>query len=478
MKVEGADDDGDYVYARADWVETGDIASVQEYGDYFRIGHKVPSKLKVELPWTDILGAPWVKPSGTRYKAETLPPTADYILADGAVISAEEAKNHDQGDNEEVTLRGDFRVNATNVTHYVTFTEPGGGLPNILKIRIPKTSDPTDDNGLDKTDLERLLQNGAWTEIDDYLLDITSNATVATIGTSVTFTANYAVLSGTKPTGSDTRKVRVVGEDVHRGEVARQSFKQETPSVAGKGGAAGRVWGWVSSATDAGWRRLLDLLKADADTAAKKADYQAALATGRLQKSVAGNSNVALTAAEAAHDSVEFTGALTGDVIVTLPAAPSGPRLLRNQTTGAFALKVKAAEQADSAAITLASGNNIVLHDGASLALMGQKRRWVNSDVGSAAEAIAQNLHDDDWVDVFIEGTESAQSNEIVHGLSVRFGDLDSSERIPLGVAGYNQAFVIARSGTTLNGNRGGGLSGVSTVVYAERRTYNTLALS
>ena len=262
------------VWARANWTLVGDANAVQVVGDYFRFSENIPSGLKVDLPPEAIPNAPWVKPSGTRYKAETLPPSADYILTDGAVISAEEAKNHDQGDNEEVTLRGDFRVNATNVTHYVTFTEPGGGLPNILKIRIPKTSDPTDDNGLDKTDLERLLQNGAWANIADYLLDITSNATVATIGTSVTFTANYIVLSGTKPTGSDTRKVRIVGEDVHRGELARQSFKQETPSVAGKGGAAGRVWGWVSSVTDAGWRRLLDVLKADASTSAAKAGVQ------------------------------------------------------------------------------------------------------------------------------------------------------------------------------------------------------------
>ena len=64
VKVEGDTDDGDYVYARADWVETGDIADVADYGDYFRIGREVPSKLKVELPWTDILGAPWMEKAG------------------------------------------------------------------------------------------------------------------------------------------------------------------------------------------------------------------------------------------------------------------------------------------------------------------------------------------------------------------------------------------------------------------------------
>ena len=64
----------------------------------------------------------------------------------------------------------------------------------------------------------------------------------------------------------------------------------------------------------------------DADTAAKKAAINAELATGRLQKSVAGSNDVTLTADEAAYDSVEFTGALTGAIVVTLPTAPSGLR--------------------------------------------------------------------------------------------------------------------------------------------------------
>ena len=227
--------DGAYVYAQASWTETGNIADVVDYGDYFRIGREVPSRLQIEIPYTDILGAPWV-------------------LTDGSNVT-DALKDAIQGDNEEVTLRGDFRVNATNVTHYVSFSEPGGGLPNTLRIRIPKTSDPTDANGIDKTDLERLLQNGAWVEIGGYLLDITSNATIATIGTSVTFTSNYAVLSGTKPTGNATRKVMVVGEDIHRGEVSRQAFKEETPSISGKGRAANKLNFWAGGSTDrdAGW---------------------------------------------------------------------------------------------------------------------------------------------------------------------------------------------------------------------------------
>ena len=192
----------------------GDANAVQVVGDYFRWSEITPSGLDLDLPYEAIANPPWVRTDGTNVTPEL--------------------KDAVQGDNEEVTLAGDFRVNNTNVDYYVQFSEPGGNQPNTIRIRIPNTATQ------DKADLERLLQNGAWVRIDGYLLDITTNATVATIGSGVTFSANYLILSGTKPTGVATRKVDVVGEDVHRGEVARQAFKSETPSVAGKGALRGR----------------------------------------------------------------------------------------------------------------------------------------------------------------------------------------------------------------------------------------------
>ena len=52
-----------------------------------------------------------------------------------------------------------------------------------------------------------------------------------------------------------------------------QAFRNESPSVGGKGGAAGRIWAWISSATDAAWKSdcrgtLLDAIapsRADSD---------------------------------------------------------------------------------------------------------------------------------------------------------------------------------------------------------------------
>jgi hypothetical protein len=63
---------------------------------------------------------------------------------------------------------------------------------------------------------------------------------------------------------------------------------------------------------------------------------------GRLSLSVAGGSNVTLTADQAANSILNFTGLLTGNINVVVPV---GPKLytVSNNTTGAFTLTVKTA---------------------------------------------------------------------------------------------------------------------------------------
>lgn len=61
---------------------------------------------------------------------------------------------------------------------------------------------------------------------------------------------------------------------------------------------------------------------------------------GLLTKSVAGNANVTLTAVEAGNGILKFTGALTGNIAVIVPAT-SKSWVIQNATTGAFALTVK-----------------------------------------------------------------------------------------------------------------------------------------
>lgn len=293
------------------------------------------------------------------------------------------------------------------------------------------------------------------------------------------FTAapGYVFANADFPAVNETADATFEGRDLHVRMLVQAALKRAATNLAGAGGAAGQVWAYVSSSTNAAWTRLLDVLKLDASTAAKKAAYQAALATGRLQISVAGSGGKVLTAAQAAYDSLELTGALTGTRTLTLPAAPTGLRLIRHLATGDQTLQVKAAGQSDAAAIPLAQGDNIICHHGGSLDLKDRMRRWVNADIGGAVENIANNLHDDDWVSVTVEGTKTGYSPGTA-SLRKRFGDLDADERLLLEPSSNANAVIVSKDGTNLQAKRGSGLAGASSVVYAERRTYSTLAIS
>ncbi|TXI24266.1 MAG: hypothetical protein E6Q61_05360 [Nitrosomonas sp.] len=76
--------------------------------------------------------------------------------------------------------------------------------------------------------------------------------------------------------------------------------------------------------------------------------------SGRLSKSVAGNSNVTLTSTEANNMILNFTGAVTGNIDINVPLT-SAPRvwLVTNNTTGGFKLTFKGS-----------AGSGVILPDG------------------------------------------------------------------------------------------------------------------
>jgi hypothetical protein len=87
---------------------------------------------------------------------------------------------------------------------------------------------------------------------------------------------------------------------------------------------------------------------------------------GRLSKSVAGSSDVTLTADEASNRFLEFTGTLTGNINVILPTADGAEWIMNNKTSGAFTLTVKTAAgtgfviASGKAATGYCDGTNIV----------------------------------------------------------------------------------------------------------------------
>ena len=200
----GSGNDGGYIWASATWTEVGNIANVQDAGDYFKLGIDKPSDLQIEIPYSDILGPPW-------------------LLVDGSNVTAQ-TKAAVQGANEAKTLTQQFRVDVSNVDYYIANTPASGGQLATMRIRLPSSAANTQIDD----DFTRLLLPRAWVRVGNFTVGITSNATRSIIGTSLTFTFNYNIIQGTFPTGSTPQDVTVVGEDVHRGEIGIWAFNTES----------------------------------------------------------------------------------------------------------------------------------------------------------------------------------------------------------------------------------------------------------
>ncbi len=88
--------------------------------------------------------------------------------------------------------------------------------------------------------------------------------------------------------------------------------------------------------------------------------------TSRLSKSVAGGTDVTLSAAEARCDALNFTGALTANINVIVPNGPQ-QWTATNSTTGGFTLTVKTSA---GSGVTVANGQTgILLADGTNVVL-------------------------------------------------------------------------------------------------------------
>lgn len=101
--------------------------------------------------------------------------------------------------------------------------------------------------------------------------------------------------------------------------------------------------------------------------------------SGYLSKSVAGGSDVALTAAEALNFTIELTGLITGNINVTVPDA-SGKWLIVNSTTGAFTVTFKTA---GGTGFVLSANENFSYSDGTNM------RRFEKPDADFLSKSVA-----------------------------------------------------------------------------------------
>ena len=114
-------------------------------GNYFLIGDDEPTKLAIDIPASDVLNPPWLNVDGSNVTQDT--------------------KDAIQGDNEDVLLGHQFRVNVTNVDYYVSFTLLGHRISLdfvfqqvIRQVRQPSNACSSQRHGLKLADTPLTLQ--------------------------------------------------------------------------------------------------------------------------------------------------------------------------------------------------------------------------------------------------------------------------------------------------------------------------------
>jgi hypothetical protein len=141
---------------------------------------------------------------------------------------------------------------------------------------------------------------------------------------------------------------------------------------------------------------------------------------GVTSKSVAGSSNVALTAVECGSGTLILTGVLTGNINVTVPDATPAKWVVANRTTGAFTITFKTVT---GTGVVLGQGlNNEVFSDGTNV--LQSKTDFPAVALTGASTAVTQGSNDNStkvattaYVDSAVAGaTGVAAASETVAG--------------------------------------------------------------
>jgi hypothetical protein len=93
-------------------------------------------------------------------------------------------------------------------------------------------------------------------------------------------------------------------------------------------------------------------------------------ANGRLALNVAGSANVTLSATQAGYAYIEFVGALTGNITVTVPGASSLWKM-KNSTSGPYTITIISATSGGSTLLLPQGGSQDVLTDGQNVYSLG-----------------------------------------------------------------------------------------------------------
>ena len=219
-----------YVWATATWQEVGDIANVNEAGNYFRISQEEPSALKIELPYTDILGAPWVLTDGSNV-------TNELVAAIQGSNEVEELGNFTRVASG-LASQGDNRWSLSGTT--ITFS----------------VADDINNTSSNDYKLNAAVKERAWITIGDWTVEISSFLTRYLSSNRAQYLVNFTTIDGTAPALAAVSNTTIIGEDIHQGQVSDFAFRLKTPNIGGKGGTVGQVWTRGSDDDSASWEDL------------------------------------------------------------------------------------------------------------------------------------------------------------------------------------------------------------------------------
>ena len=249
-----------YIWATATWDEVNDLPDVADHGDYMLIAEREPSALDIELPASDILAPPWLRLSGTELTDGTVQPEDEVVFSDGDTIELTELVEwHDEHHTGSRTLAG-YRYVTTNtipvagdINYAASPTPPNTGVMYIHPLN-------DDERGSIKAKVVVGRKIKFYLGVGNEVAAVVNSTPLDLFG-KLSFNVINVVVTGTL-TNNAAATIPIESAIPARNEIADAAFVANAPNVAGGGGALGRVWAYVSSATNAAWtaatRVLLD----------------------------------------------------------------------------------------------------------------------------------------------------------------------------------------------------------------------------
>lgn len=165
----------------------------------------------------------------------------------------------------------------------------------------------------------------------------------------------------------------------------------------------------------------------------------------RLVKSVAGSSNVTLTASEAAYDLIEFTGTLTGNISVNFPNSVNRWYIFNN-TTGAFTLTTKTTS--GTGVVFPQATHNIINSDGTNMFFSVATGTGTVTSIGTGTGLTGGPITTSGSISVATNGITDALFRQSA-ALTV-VGNASNATANTADIAFGTDGFVLKRSGTSL----------------------------